>query len=133
MSLPPRSQRLMAYHWAAAGYSSVWQSPGGHITLVKNVNVFNEHAAQIDFVLLARAAETSFATNLIHHTVEAGMPLDVNGSWVLNPGDVMWAWVSVAPADIWISGSILSGAPQFAPASARLLDFLPMAIALPAE
>lgn len=128
-----RSQRLLGHHFTAANPNSpAWVTPAGYTVIVKNLTGYNGSAAagnllvvlNISGVLSMQAANFSLASS-------AAESRDVY--IVLNPGDVLYAYSATIDMYVWISGSVLTGAPTLPPASLTLAQAAVLASLLSGE
>ena len=112
----PRSQRLLALHSVAGASSASFVCPDGTVTLVKSASFYNNTGAALPTVELAlNTGDNAVPIYLVATSLAANTGSEWNGWQVLNPGDYVLANASPG-ADIWVSGAILMGAPQFPPA-----------------
>jgi hypothetical protein len=113
----PRSQRLLSFEFTAGGNSPTWTSPADFITLVKSLYAYCGATAGGTLYLYASSPETGGFKPVALLTLTAGAVSQWEGWFVLNPGDAIILQTSVAPTDVWVSGAVLAGAPQFPPAT----------------
>lgn len=119
-----RSQTLLEWKAAVAGFSPAFTSPAGHVTLVKSLYAVHPTGLAFDITMLMANAGQSIIGNWFHQNVPANSQVEHQSWLVLNPGESIWAWVSIAAPVIWVSGAVLVGANVFPPAGGAQLQAL---------
>lgn len=115
MSSGPRSQRLLAWNFTAAGGSPLFLSPVGMVTLVKSVVFYNSGAAPAHLtVYLHYSGPVTIISN--QETIDPGKAFHWEGWLVLNPQDGVSCYCDVAGGAVAIAGAVLIGAPPVVPA-----------------
>lgn len=129
---PPRSMRLLAWHFTAAGTSPVFTCPADCVTLVKSAYLFNAGAAPVDGSI--GVGQGTFNLSIVPvQPVAINAVIEWAGWTVLNPGEYLYAGSSGADLIVWISGAVLLGPPPFPPGEqADPVVFLEMPVVLPA-
>jgi hypothetical protein len=108
-----RSQVLIQTQLTATYTSSTFTCPAGYIVLVKSAALYNGSGGTANAYLAIRAASGSPYMNFVSQSVPALGTTMWSGWFVLNPGDQLSAAASAYPMDMWVSGAILAGPPQF--------------------
>jgi hypothetical protein len=121
----PRSQRLLAFSFTAAGPSAVWTSPDGFITLVKSAAFSNTGTLVANVNVILGVAGGGLAISVFHAAVDPSTAVQWDGWHALNPGDVVYGFSDQATVACWISGAVLAGSPQFPPAVREVPQVLP--------
>lgn len=115
-----RSQRLLGYIAAQANVNSpVWATPAGYTTLVKSVIASNNTGTASDVTVIA-GIQSGGTEWVYRRNVPAFSVLEQECWFVLNPGDFLYAVIAVVGVAVWISGSVLTGAPTLPPAALSL-------------
>jgi hypothetical protein len=111
----PRSQRLLAWYFAAAGSTPMFASPANMITLVKSIVFFNGGATPCRLLVYLHYNGPVTIISTVE-TLASGASFHWEGWVVLNPGEGISANCDLAGPTIGISGAVLIGTPPATPA-----------------
>jgi hypothetical protein len=116
MAVFPRSQALLRHQAAVAADDHRFTCPAGMITLVKSYALWNNGAASTSVLIQLVTADGSLAVPILSQTVAQYTGLTGQLWTVLNPGDQLSVYSSIAGLVSWISGAVLQGSPVVPPA-----------------
>jgi hypothetical protein len=121
----PRSQRLFAFEATFAGDNRAWTCPGGFVTLVKSVHIYNPTAAPGGANIWYALSDTPSPVYVLRLDLAAAASYNWQGFDAINPGDavVIQLWVTTMTA--LVTGAVLAGPPQFPPSVERLPSVKP--------
>jgi hypothetical protein len=116
MSGVPRSQVLLRHQADVAEVSGVWVCPDNFITLVKYARLANTGSAAAVVQILANSPDLASVFLVWMMTMQPQTQEEWNGWFVLNPRDSIEVYCGGAGVQVWLSGAVLAGPPQFPPA-----------------
>ena len=125
MSGTARSQTLIQWHSDVVGPSPIWRSPDNFVTLVKSLHVWSPTAATAQIIL--QVGNNTGVGPIAIALVDLGTntPYEWNGWYVLNPGDFTYVYCGAVAVNVWLSGAVLAGGPQFPVAQRNVTEQLP--------
>ncbi len=113
MSGIARSQVLIAHLSTGNEYSPAFTCPSGHVTLAKAAHLTNQTAAVIRCTATVGPTSSGQNVNLFDINLAAGASFYWAGWAAVNPGQYLAIYTAAAGIAEWVSGAVLSGAPQF--------------------
>jgi hypothetical protein len=110
---PARSQSLIVWNSTTNAVSGRFTCPDNHIVLVKTAYFTNNGTVAADIYLYFTNEPQSVTITVHIPAVAVGAVANWEGWIALNPTDSVVAYCATPGVDMWISGAILGGAPQF--------------------
>jgi hypothetical protein len=115
----------MRYQRDATATGPFWQSPAGHICLVKSIILSNIATVSVKFALQMVTGGGALNARAQSWDVAAGKNLMLDMWFVLNPLDGIYIYAEGGAHQVWVSGAVLKGVPLFPPVTQTMLELLP--------